>query len=89
MAEVFEYIKPFEKKAIDFFQQRIEEIDDEQGRLASERALYAEMIKRLHPCPKCGGQGELCIQVDQDHSEFPKCPSCGGTGIRDRNVTKP
>jgi hypothetical protein len=86
MAEVFTYMKPFEKKAIDFLKQRMDEIDKEMERLADERALYDEMLRRLDPCPDCNGIGEIRIVIDQDESEYQKCAPCKGTGVRGGNV---
>lgn len=86
MAEVFTYMEPFEKRAINFLSQRIYEIEKGLKRLVEEKALYEEMRRRLDPCPDCNGTGETRVQIDQDDSKYLKCNPCKGTGVRGGNV---
>ena len=82
MAQVYKHLEPFEKRAIDFFRQRIDEIKEQQGNLVLEESLLEEVVRRLGPCPDCNGQGKTRNVIDQDWSEYERCGSCKGTGVR-------
>ena len=82
MPVVYTHIKPFEKRAINYFQLRLYEIGKEMDTLKDERDFLTEMVRKLNPCPACKGAGEFREVVEQDHSECYGCMTCGGTGIK-------
>jgi hypothetical protein len=82
MPTVYEHIVPFEKRAIVYFKDRLQEIKKEMEALADEHAFLTEIVRNLNPCPACKGYGEFTEVIDQDDSRTIKCQECGGSGTR-------